>query len=252
MQHWYRFALVFLLGAGTVPAFGAELLTNGGFENGLNGWTVANENHVNETGNWFANSGTTAPLSGKATIGAESGSFYAMSDQTGPGAHVLGQSFTVAPGSGSVVLSFDMFVNDWDPVSTGAQISSTGLDFTQIPNQHGRVDLLTSSATPFSTNAGDVLENFYIGADSQIRTVHDYKHYTFDITSLVGGGGTFQIRFAEVDNQLYFNQGVDNVSIIATPQVSTVPTPGAALGGGALLAGIGLIRWMRRGIARGA
>jgi hypothetical protein len=66
---------------------------------------------------------------------------------------------------------------------------------------------LTSGATPFDTGAG-VLENLYIGADAG-GNPHPYTHYVFDITSLVGGG-TFQIRFAEVDNQLFFNLGVSS------------------------------------------
>lgn len=107
---WLAAALLFV-GAGQARA--GELITNGGFETGtFLGWTEFDQ--AGGSGSWFVSSSTTAPLSGLSTVGPASGSFYAVTDQTGPGAHVLLQSFTVAPGSSSVILSFDMFVNDYD------------------------------------------------------------------------------------------------------------------------------------------
>jgi hypothetical protein len=56
---------------------------------------------------------------------------------------------------------------------------------------------------------------------------HPYTNYAVDITALVGGGGSFMLRFAEVDNQLFHQLGVDNVSIDASgggngsPELST-------------------------------
>jgi uncharacterized protein (TIGR03437 family) len=91
-------------------------------------------------------------------------------------------------------------------------INAAGLDYTAVPNEHGRVDILTAGATAFDTGAG-VLRNLYLGVDAG-GNPHVYTSYTFDITSTVGGaGGTFQLRFAEADNQGNFNMGVDDVSI---------------------------------------
>ena len=79
----------------------AELLVNGDFETGtFAGWTVTDL--AGGTGTWFIDTpGTTTPSSGIATSaagGAPHGSFYAVTDQTGPGTHVLTQSFTVSAG----------------------------------------------------------------------------------------------------------------------------------------------------------
>jgi hypothetical protein len=214
-----------LLGSSAVShAATIELITNGGFEAGLAGWTVTNQ--AGGTGNWYSDAlGTTTPISNQLTSAVNgSGALYAVTDQTGPGAHALVQSFTVAPGS-QVTLSFSMFANNQAAATT---VNPAGLDYTANPNQHARVDILTGAAGAFDTGAG-VLGNFFLGADAGANP-HPFTNYSFDITALVGGGGTFQIRFGEVDNQLFFNQGVDNVSILQTPEPATLLLLGTGLG----------------------
>jgi hypothetical protein len=228
------FALLTLGISAKVNAAPTELITNGGFETGaFTGWTVTDQ--AGGSGSWFVDTpGTWTPLSGHLTVGGGSGAFYAVSDQTGPGTHSLTQAFTVPWPALSATLSFDMFVNDWD---SGAIINPAGLNYTAVPNQHARVDILTTAAGAFDTGAG-VLANYYLGVDGG-PDPHGFTHYAFDITSIVGAGGTFQLRFAEVDNQSYFNQGVDNVSILVEP----VPAPGAILLAGI---GVGVVGWLRR------
>jgi hypothetical protein len=209
------------------PGFADQLIQNGGFETGtLAGWTVTNQ--AGGSGSWFAASGTTAPLSGEHTAGPASGSNYALSDQTGPGAHSLIQSFTLT--GGSAVLSFDMFVNDWD----GGPYCGNGLSYTSGTAECGRVDILTPTASAFDTGAG-VVENLYKGADSPLGTSHGYTLYTFDLSGLAPG--TYQLRFAEADNQNFFNMGVDNVSLVTTPE----PTSLLLVGTG-LLSAVGVAR----------
>jgi hypothetical protein len=136
-----------------------------------------------------------------------------MTDQSGPGSYALLQSFTVDPAS-IVTLSFDLFVNN---LASGF-FTPDSLDFNTIPNQQARVDILTAGAGAFDLGSS-VVDNVLTPTENS----PGYVHYSFDLTNALGDGGTFQIRFAEVDNQFYFNLGVDNVSIQASPSV--VPEP---------------------------
>lgn len=222
----------FLAAASMMAAGGAQatLLTNGDFETGdFTGWTVTDL--AGSSGSWFIDTpGTTTPVSGFATAAnAVGGSFYAVTDQGGPGTHALTQSFTVAPGASSVFFSFQMFANDQS--GTAPIINAAGLTHTAGANQHIRVDLLSGAATAFDTGAG-VLANFFLGDDAGVNP-NPYTSYSFDISSLVAGGGTFQVRFAEVDNQLFYQMGVDNVAV-TVPEPATLALLGLGLTGLAL------------------
>lgn len=221
--------------ASAVSAAPIQLITNGDFEAGsLTGWTVSNL--AGGSGDWYFDvPGTSTPFSGLSTLASSAnGLGYAVSDQGGPGTHALIQAFTLGP-SVSVVLRFDIFVNDWDG---GPLYGGQGLNHIGPANQFGRVDILSSGATAFDTGVG-VLANYFLGVDAGADP-HAFTSYLFDVTSVVGAGGTFALRFAETDNQSFFNLGVDNVSILAEP----VPEPSTLLllGGGL----VGLARLRRR------
>ena len=204
------------------PAAATELLVNGGFETGdFTGWQVDDIG----SGSFFIddNDGYT-PLIGYETVGPASGDYYAVSDMLGPGANALWQTFTVPEAAGTVTLSFDMFVADWS--QSGPIIDESGLDPNNEPNQHARVDILEPGSEPFE-GAVAVLANFYLGVDYPYPTssaLSPYISYSFDITELVSGGGSFMLRFAEVDTEEVLNMGVDNVSVQTG---AAVPVPGA-------------------------
>ncbi len=198
-----------------VSAQASQLITNGGFETGdFTGWNA--QTQAGSGGSLSVVSGTTAPGIGEPTVGPSGGTYYAVTGQSHPGAYALTQSFTVDPGATQVVVSFDMFANDF-----AGSIVPGPLSYTAGPVQFATADLLTGTANAFSTSAG-VLENFYSGATLVKDGPNPYTSYSFDITSLVEGGGTFQLRFGEADNQLYFSMGVDNVSVTET---SSTPEP---------------------------
>jgi len=202
----------FLLTSNATAA--VELITNGGFETGdFTGWTSTDL--LPGSGNFSVDTvGSTTPISGQTTAGnANGGNFYAVSDQTGPGTHAIEQTFVIPVAATRLILSFDMFVNNQS--AGGTIIDPAGLTHQAgVPNQHGRVDILSAGSAAFDTGAG-VLQNLFIGADP-LPNPNPYTSYLFDLTSLLTPGGTFDIRFAETDNQLFFNLGFDNVSLLAT------------------------------------
>ncbi len=241
-------AAALLVAFAVSPAVAQELLTNGDFETGdLTGWTVM-DSGIGTFG--ISAPGALSPISGFPTSpNAGGGTSYAVSDQNGPGTHALIQTFTVPGPAALVVLRFEMFVNDQSGL--GPLVNPAGLDDTAFPNQHARVDILTAAATPFDTGPS-VLANFYMGVDPG-PTPNPYIPYVFDITAAVGAGGTYQLRFAEVDNQLFLQQGVDNVSIEFTPAAPTMGTWAAALLALLLLlAGLTAIGYRSRGESAGA
>jgi hypothetical protein len=209
-----RVLLVALLLASAPPARALDLLVNGGFESGdFTGWTVSDL--ADSSGSFFLMGDTSAgtPLSSQESVGPASGTFYAVSDQLGPGTHALAQTFTVPGRASFAVLSFAMFVNDWSGV--GPLLDPSGLDHTAGPNQHARVDILSAGAAPFDTGAG-VVASLYLGVDAGPGP-QGYTAYAFDLAPLFLDGGTFILRFAEVDNQAGLNQGIDDVALQFTP-----------------------------------
>lgn len=214
-----------------------ELVTNGDFEAGdFTGWTVTNLAGSFPGSSWFIDiPGTDTPLSGNQTeSNPAGGSFYAVTDQEQEGTHSLTQTIVVPVGS-QVILSFDYFVNDW---SNGAGPQGNILNHNIVPTQFATADILTAGAGAFDTGAGVVANLVYAGGGTP-PTGNAYTTFSQDITALVGGGGTFQLRFAESDNQGNFNFGLDNVSVLATP----VPEPGTF---GLLAAGLATVGAYRR------
>ena len=212
---------VALLGADRASATPIELIHNGGFESGsLEGWTSVDVG-ARGRGSYFSFGLPNAPLSHRPTAGPASGSYYAVSDQKGPGAHVLAQAFSVEAGDFSATLSFDMFVNDWSELG-GVVDPNIGLGYSGYPaNQHARVDVLLASvfeADPFATGPDDILANFYFGVDPVTGNPNPYTSYEFDLADLLAGGGDFVLRFGEVDNMRFLNQGIDNVSLLVGPE----------------------------------
>jgi hypothetical protein len=229
-RHRKYLGLILLAGLGIGTAR-ADLITNGGFESGFTGWTTANETGSN--GDWFVQSGMTSPLNGFPVPAPPGGINAAMTDQGGPGSHALLQSFTVDPAS-TVALSFDLFVNNL----AGGFFTPASLDFNTIPNQQARVDILTAGAGAFDLGSA-VVDNVLTPSSNSTN----YVHYSFDLTNAIGSGGTFQIRFAEVDNLSSFNLGVDNVSIQTSPSAVPEPRSWAALA--LILLGLGGMRRLR-------
>ena len=178
-----------------------ELIANGGFESGgFTNWMKTNQ--AGGSGDFFVqNYGATTPISGSATpVQAGGATFFAVTDQGGPGSHTISQSFNALVG-GVFTLSFDGWAND----QSGAGPVGTGIDFNTNPNQHFEVNL----------NGNQI---YYGVLDSQ------WTNYVFDVSSFIINGGNI-LSFSEVDNQFFFNVGLDNISLDSA--ISAVPEPSA-------------------------
>lgn len=207
-----------------------ELITNGGFETGgFDGWTVNTRRTGMGDGSFFVapNSGAAATRSGIGTaINPTGGMFFAISDQANPGESALSQSFTVPAAAAAVTLTFDWFLNDLSGFNPA--VHPSGLDNsaggTQEPNQHARIDILAAGAGAFSTAPADIVRSILAPVPAPGAGVNPWiASGPVDLTAALAPGGTYQIRFAEVDNLDFLNLGVDNVSISAT----AIPAPAA-------------------------
>ena len=194
-------------------ASAGELLTNGGFETGdYTGWTANVQSGSSGSLNVVANNGGTSPVSGFAyQLNATGGEFFSITDQGGPGSYSLTQSFTLATAQ-SVKISFQMFANNQAGVTF-----TNGRDYATQPNQNAVVDLLVGGADPFSEALGDVVSVLYGPGSDSFSNPNPWSSYS---STLSLAAGTYTLRFAETDNQSFFQHGVDNVSVL-----TTVPEP---------------------------
>lgn len=223
-----------------------ELINNGGFE--LNGgagnttfasWNVANT----DAGSFYVQTGNTSPSNNFGVAAPPEGSFAAMTDQSGPGGHVLYQDFFVPLALNSATLSFDRYINNRNNTFFSPDTLSTG----DGPNQQARIDILTSGSDPFSVAGSDVLMNLFQTQPGD-PSVFGYTFQQTDISSLLMAhqGQTLRLRFAEADNQLYFNFGVDKVSLITTSNVTPEGSSLAMLSLGLLPLAYGFRRKLRK------
>ena len=183
-----------------------SLVTNGGFETAtFAGWTVVNQGGGN--GNWFIQSGGVSPTSGVPVPPPAGGTFAAMTDQFGPGSHILYQDLTV--GQCGASLSFDLFIGN----RAGVFFTPASLLHTLVPNQQFRMDIMTP-ATPLFDVGGGVLQAVY-RTDVGALPIAGY----FPVSASLDGhsGQTVRLRFAEVDNRNFFQAGVDNVTVLTNP-----------------------------------
>jgi hypothetical protein len=187
-----------------------NLIVNGGFESGLTGWTATSTGD----GNFTANSGTTTPLTFSNTVGAHSGSFYAVSDDfSGSQTQTLTQTFATPTSFQTATLSFAMFVNDIE----GSAFGSSG--------PGGEVSLLTSGGALIAVLNGPV-DTF----ENPMGAGNPYLLYSEDIASLLSANTTYELQFSSTDSTGLINVGVDDVSLITTtPEPATFSL--SAIGG---------------------
>jgi hypothetical protein len=205
----------------SVMASASDLILNGGFENGLSGWTAATQlgNAYDEISEPFAGyspqgAGYVPPAVGFSVLDPYAGSFSALGDSNASSAYVLTQNFTLPSGTTSVVLSFWSYIFDWSGQST----VGNGLAFDQL-NQHVRVDILRNGVDAYTTAPADIVTSLFVGASSD-PTV-DWALSNYDLTASLQSGQSYILRFATVSSTFTITHGIDEVSL----NVEAVPEP---------------------------
>jgi hypothetical protein len=202
----------------------AQIITNGGFELGLTGWTKADQ--IGSDGSFFVQSGTTTPVTGATVPAPPGGAQAAMTDAEGPGSHVLYQDFLVPVSVPSASISFSLFVKN----GADAYVSPASLNFaTPALNQQVRVDILRVTSDPFTVAGADIVQNLFQTLPGDALTF-GYTAFQRDITTVLqaNAGQTLRLRFAEVDNVFNLNLGVDQVNIVVNASPAA-PEPSSLL-----------------------
>ena len=199
------FIAVGLLTLAVPGAASANLLTNGDFETGsLSGWQQSDASS-GSSGSWFAYTGTSTPLFSNPVPFPPQGTYGAVTDQGGPGRHLLYQDFTLPPGPGESRLSLFVYYHSDAPIT-----AQNNLDFTGPANQQYRVDVMRPTAALDSVASGDVLLSVFRTLTGDSDTLGPTTK-TVDLGALAGQ--TLRLRFAEVDNSGPFNAGADAVAV---------------------------------------
>jgi hypothetical protein len=184
----------------------AAIVSNGDFETGnLSGWQTQDSGSISPQNKWYSYSGTTSPLNLFTVHAPPQGSFAAITDQGGPGAHFLYQDLALPVGGTQLQLSMLVYYD-----SDALLSSPNSLDSTTPNNQQYRVDLIRPSAPLDTVSSGDILTPVFRTQNGDPATL-DPVPVTVDLAPLAGQ--TVRLRLAEVDNQSFFNASADAIAV---------------------------------------
>jgi hypothetical protein len=186
-----------------VPATAsAAIVTNGDFETGnLSGWQTSNQGPAN----WFAYSGTVAPVSMNSVPAPPQGSFAAISDQSAESRTILYQDVALPPAGSQVRLSLISYYTSDDPI-----VSPDTLDISSTENQQYRIDVMRPGAAVDSVASGDILATVLrtqTGAPISLSPTPK----TADLSAFAGQ--TVRLRFAVATTDDNLNGGADAVAV---------------------------------------
>ncbi|HET7477205.1 MAG TPA: hypothetical protein VFJ97_14445 [Dermatophilaceae bacterium] len=198
----------------------ARPLPNGNFEAGnLSGWRV-NDWGVAGDG-WSANSGTVSPVSQFDIPAPPQGSWQAVVDQVNNGSHLLYRDIVVDQAGLELVLTL------WYRNRTDVFFTPNNLNPFTNNNQQVRVDLIRPDAWLRTMSAQNVLATVFrtqVGDPASMEP----RQFRMDLSRFVGQ--TVRLRIAEVDNQNFFQAGVDAVRVVAPAAVQATSLPAVAAG----------------------
>ncbi|HET6578922.1 MAG TPA: hypothetical protein VFG66_11390 [Gemmatimonadales bacterium] len=185
------------------------LLTNGSFErnggeatNEFTGWTEVDLS--NSSGSWLVQTGGNSPLNLTPVGRPTDGAFAAMTDQFGPGAHILYQDVQL-PAHGPVALGFDLAIQNF----AGEFVTPATFSFDEIANQQFRMDVMDPNAPVDDLGSGVLLPVYRTEAGDPATS----GYRTIVVSLRQFAGRVVRLRFAEVDNISNFLVGIDRVTV---------------------------------------
>ena len=212
-------------------AWAGDLITNGGFESGLTGWTATSLGSSNCNTDW--NAGTSGTATGCLNPGNPyAGTYAAYSSFDGPGPLVyrLRQTISVPSSVTGAQLSWAQALN--------MSYNGTARTFS--------VNILDASLNPLGT--------VYSLSVPTGGYVAGWTRQSADVSSLLAAnaGKTLVVEFALTVPQTYTGPGgfgLDQVSLVVTQAVPTL-SDGSLVGLAILLAIATVVVTRRRGFAR--
>lgn len=198
----------------------AANVVNGNFESGtLSGWHVR---QVNGAGNWFAYTGTDAPIGSKRPKPADpvqpppQGAFAATTDQANPDSMILYQDVALEAGLGhqlSLLAYYDTYrpIAVPSPDTLSVDNEALGLPNGEFQkNQQFRIDVIRPEAPLESLDPADVLSTLFATKRGDPPRMTP-RRLTADLSAFAGQ--TVRIRIANAVTEEVFNAGVDAVSV---------------------------------------
>jgi hypothetical protein len=181
-------------------AVAAPIVTNGSFETGdRSGWRVSNRG----SGDWIV---TDDPQSiNSDLVDPPHGTYAIVSDQSGPGSHVLHQTVQL-PRRGRLGLRFVLMYDSDAPLR-----AANTLRHDTVNNQQFRMDVIRPGAPLRTLNPNNILATAFRTQTGGPQTLSE-RTISEGLTQL--GGRNVRLRFVEVDNQSNFHVVIDNVRIV--------------------------------------
>jgi hypothetical protein len=183
------------------PALAAPIVRNGGFETGdTTGWNVSNVGN----GTWMVYDEPGDP-NGFEVIHPPRGSFAIVTSQTGPGSHLLHQKVRLPEGQ-RLRLRFILWYRSGAPIAVRDTLSYKGAE-----NQQFRMDILRVRAPLWSLDSNDILATAF---RTRVGDPKRFEERLIRENLSRFAGRTVRLRFAEVDNQDFFQVVIDAVRIV--------------------------------------
>jgi hypothetical protein len=217
----HRTLTIAVIAAVALAAFGATFAgaakqkpKNGGFESGhLSGWQVADlDASVDNT--WYVYSGSVLPDLGFGDeldfFAPPQGNFAAVTRQGGTGTHILHRVLKLKKNKKHKLKMRVYYDNQAGEFASPDTLDSTGED-----NQQYRVDVMKKGAPIDSVEGQDVLKEVF-GTEPGDPLSRGPKKVKVNLTQFAGK--KVRLRFAEVDNLLYFHAAVDAVKLKSKPK----------------------------------